>query len=132
MKREEFLIEAALRLITAKPEEKISEIAYMANDLTERIFDKVQQQEADSERWWSEEVDKAPVNVIIEQIEKSSWRSTGYSVRLTRIFNDGNINTVGDLLRVGRHVFKKYRDVGVGSITRIDDALEELYNFQSW
>lgn len=125
-------MEAALRLITAKPEEEIFEIAYMANDLTERIFDKVQQQEADSERWWSEEVDKAPVNVIIEQIEKSSWRSTGYGVRLTRIFNDGNINTVGDLLRVGRHVFKKYSDVGVGSITRIDDALEELYNFQSW
>jgi hypothetical protein len=132
MKREEFLMEAALRLIAAKPEENMWEIASMANDLTDRIFESVQQQEADSERWWSEEADKAPVNVIIGQIEKSSWRSTGYGVRLTRIFKDGNINTVGDLLRVGRHEFKRYRDVGGGSITRIDDALEELYNIQSW
>ena len=131
MKREEFLMEAALRLITAKPEEKMSEIATMANDITERVFNTAHHQKIDTGRWWSEEADKAPVNAIIKHIEEKR-PSGGYGVRLDRVFRLSNIVTVGDLLRIGSRTFRKYRDVADGSICRISVALEELYNIQDW
>lgn len=86
---------------------------------------------ADPDKWWSDDVDKAPVNVIIGHVEKNR-RSFGYGVRLAKIFDANDIKTVGDLLRVGRHNFRTYNSVGNGSVTRIDDALEELYNIMSW
>jgi hypothetical protein len=39
---------------------------------------------------------------------------------------------VGDLLKIGRSGFLKYRNVGKGSISRIDDALEKLYGIKNW
>ena len=45
---------------------------------------------------------------------------------LGTVFNGNNINTVGDLVRVGRHEFSKYRLVGKRSFRAVDDALEEL------
>jgi hypothetical protein len=86
---------------------------------------------ADPDRWWPDNVDSAPVNVIICHIGSKSW-DPGYGVRLGKIFDSNNIKTVGDLLRIGRRDFRKYRSVGGGSITRIDDALEDLYDIKGW
>ena len=83
------------------------------------------------DRWWTDNVDVTPVNVIIGHIEKKRG-SLGYGVRLAKVFDAYNIKTVGDLLRNGRHRFITYNSVGKGSVTRIDDALEELYNIISW
>ena len=85
----------------------------------------------DPDRWWPDNVDVAPVNIIIGHIEKIR-RNFGYGVRLSKIFEANEIKTVGDLLRVGRHKFRTYNSVGNGSVTRIDDAMEELYNIMSW
>ncbi len=85
----------------------------------------------DHDRWWPDNVDVTPVNVIIGHIEKTR-RNFGYGVRLAKVFDANDIKTVGDLLRVGRHKFITYNSVGKGSVTRIDDALEELYNIMSW
>ena len=86
---------------------------------------------ATPDRWWTDNVDVTPVNVIIGHIEKKP-RSLGYGVRLAKVFGAYDIKTVGDLLRNGRHRFITYNSVGKGSVTRIDDALEELYNIISW
>ena len=82
-------------------------------------------------RWWPEDVDVAPVEAILGKI-RSYGRSYGYAVRIRKIFYAKNIKTVGELLRVGRHEFKKYNQVGIGSLTRIDEALEDLYNIKGW
>ena len=86
---------------------------------------------ADPDRWWPDNVDVSPVNVIIGHIEKTR-RNFGYGVRLAKVFDANDIKTIGDLLRVGRHKFRTYNSVGNGSVTRIDDAMEELYNIMSW
>jgi hypothetical protein len=86
---------------------------------------------ADPDRWWPDNVDIAPVNVIICHIGSKRY-DPGYGVRLGKIFESNNIKTVGDLLRIGRRDFRKYRSVGGGSITRIDDALEDLYDIKGW
>ena len=86
---------------------------------------------ADPDRWWPDNVDSAPVAVILSHVGYKSY-DPGYEVRLGKIFESNNIKTVGDLLRIGRRNFRKYRSVGGGSISRIDNALETLYDIKGW
>ena len=86
---------------------------------------------ADPDRWWPDNVDSAPVAVILSHVGYDGY-DPGYEVRLGKIFESNNIKTVGDLLRIGRRDFRKYRSVGGGSISRIDNALEKLYDIKGW
>lgn len=86
---------------------------------------------ADPDRWWPDNVDSAPVAVILSHVGYNGY-DPGYEVRLGKIFESNNIKTVGDLLRIGRRNFRKYRSVGGGSISRIDNALEMLYDIKGW
>ena len=86
---------------------------------------------ADPDRWWPDNVDSAPIAVILSHVGYESY-DPGYEVRLGKIFESNNIKTVGDLLRIGRRDFRKYRSVGGGSISRIDNALETLYDIKGW
>ena len=86
---------------------------------------------ADPDRWWPDNVDSAPVAVILSHVGYNGY-DPGYEVRLGKIFESNNIKTVGDLLRIGRRDFRKYRSVGGGSISRIDNALETLYDIKGW
>ena len=83
------------------------------------------------DRRWLDNVDSAPISAIICHIGNMMY-DPGYEERLKKIFESNDIKTVGDLLRIGRRDFKKYRSVGTGSITRIDDALEDLYDIKGW
>ena len=83
------------------------------------------------DRWWPDNVDSAPVAVILSHVGYDGY-DPGYEVRLGKIFESNNIKTVGDLLRIGRRDFRKYRSVGGGSISRIDNALENLYDIKGW
>ena len=85
----------------------------------------------DPDRWWPDNVEVAPIEVIIGHIERRGY-DPGYSVRLGKLFAANDIKKVGDLLRIGRCQFKKYRNVGKGSLSRIDDALEDLYDIKDW
>lgn len=86
---------------------------------------------ADPDRWWPDNVDSAPVSAILSHVGYDGY-DPGYEVRLGKIFESYNIKTVGDLLRIGRRDFRKYRSVGGGSISRIDNALETLYDIKGW
>ena len=83
------------------------------------------------DRWWPDNVDIAPISTITRRISSMRY-DPGYEVRLEKIFESNDIKTVGDLLRIGRRDFRKYRSVGGGSITRIDEALEDLYDIKGW
>jgi hypothetical protein len=131
LEREKFRMDAALRLFTAQPTKTVAEIAAMANEITEHIFGE-EQQENNGERWWTDEVDSAPVHNILGYIGRNCLRSQRYPSRLTKAFKKCKINTIGDLLRVWRATFKKTPDVGVGSVVQIDYALDKLYNIKSW
>lgn len=85
----------------------------------------------DPARRWPDNVDIAPISTITRHVS-SMGHDPGYEVRLEKIFESFDIKTVGDLLRIGRRDFKKYRSVGGGSITRIDDILKDLYDIKGW
>ena len=84
-----------------------------------------------TDRWWPDNVNIAPISTITRHISSMRY-DPGYEVRLDKIFESNDIKTVGDLLRIGRRDFRRYRSVGTGSITRIDEALEDLYNIKGW
>jgi len=126
MTKDDFIIEAALRLIVAKPQEDMSKIADMAKDLAERITKRIG--DNTQEGAMQEDMDTVSIISVFNYLDSHRYNST----RLTRIFYENNIKTVGDLLRVGSYVLKKYRGVGLGTFNRICDALYELYGIKEW
>ena len=75
--------------------------------------------------------DDIDIKDVLSIIRKNRGLSSGISTMLEGIFNGNNINTVGDLTRIGRRDFSKYRLVGKKSIWAIEDALDEL-GVKSW
>lgn len=77
--------------------------------------------------------DKTSVREIIKHLVKNgSYGDQRYASSLVNVFNDNGINTIGDILRMGRRGFMQIKGVGKESFTRVDDALEELYGIKDW
>jgi hypothetical protein len=72
-----------------------------------------------------------PIDEILRYMAKKR-HGHYYATKLEKVFNESNIKTVGDLMRIGILDFSKYGNIGKGSITHIDDALEELYGIKNW
>ena len=113
----------------SKMRDEYLKIEQERDELKERVAQL--EPKADPDRWWPDNVDSAPVAVILSHVGYDGY-DPGYGVRLGKIFDSNNIKTVGDLLRIGRRDFRKYRSVGGGSISRIDNALETLYDIKGW
>ena len=113
----------------SKMRDEYLKIEQERDELKERVAQL--EPKADPDRWWPDNVDSAPVAVILSHVGYETY-DPGYEVRLGKIFESNNIKTVGDLLRSGRRNFRKYRSVGGGSISRIDNALETLYDIKGW
>ena len=67
-------------------------------------------------------------SIDIEEVLKIIRRQNYYHnvTIIETIFRRENINTVGDLIRVGGLKFSKYRTAGRKTVVAIGDALEEL------
>lgn len=99
--------------------------------IEEHLISKFETKASTEGRWWPEDIDARPVSEIISYMQRK-YPHYGYGARVSRILEKNNIKTIGDLMRISRREFKKYNQVGMGSIKRIDWALEELYNIKGW
>ena len=70
--------------------------------------------------------DDIDIKEVLSTIRKNKGFSSGIATMIETVFYGNNINTVGDLMRIGRSDFSKYRLMGKKSIWAIDDALDEL------
>ena len=70
--------------------------------------------------------DSVDIEEVLNIVRKNQHFSSGIATMLETTLSNNNINTVGDLMRIGRRDFSKYRLVGKKSIWAIEDALEEL------
>ena len=70
--------------------------------------------------------DSVDIKEVLNIVRKNQCFSRGIATSLETIFNNNNINTVGDLMHIGRREFSKYRLVGKTSIWAIDNALDEI------
>ena len=77
--------------------------------------------------------DNVSVREIIKYLVKNGrYGNQRYATSLVNVFNDNGINTIGDLLRINKQGFMRLKGVGKGSVTRVDDALEELFLIKYW
>lgn len=155
MTKLEFIQEAALRLITAKPQKLMGEIADMARILADEIF--MENGSISKERTTNllaiqvaagndisdlvKEIDKIDVESTKElnnkYKEKYEWvhsyfQKGGLAVRAEKIFSEENIKTVGELLDIGRDMFSRKKNIGIKTVEIIDKALFNLYGITNW
>ena len=78
------------------------------------------------------EYDDVPASTIVNHVRKNHGSFGGYAVKLEKVLNSNNIETVGDIIRLGRDGFSKLRSVGGGTVWRVEDALEDLYGINYW
>ena len=57
---------------------------------------------------------------------------SGHGIRFLNIAKANNIETVGQLLSVGRARFEKFKYMGPKCITELSQALENLYGIKQW
>ena len=99
----------------------------MLSESLKNLYDWIMEEpEVDVETTDKNSLDSVGIKEVLNIVRKNQVFSSGISTSLEAIFNNNNINTVGDLTRIGRRDFSKYRLVGKKSIWAIDDALEEL------
>lgn len=85
----------------------------------------VEEPEVEVESKQENQFDSVDIKEVLHIIRK--WGGWGnIATLLGTVFDRNKINTVGDLIRVGRHEFSQYRFVGKRSVSAVDDALEEL------
>ena len=86
----------------------------------------VEEPEVEVETEQKSSYDKIDIKEVLNIVRKNQGFGSGIATMLETVFHNSNINTVGDLIRIGRRGFSKYRLVGKKSIWAIDDALAEL------
>ena len=86
----------------------------------------IKEPEVEMETEQKSSYDKIDIKEVLNSIRKNKGFSSGIPTMIETAFCRNNINTVGDLIRIGRHDFSKCRLMGKKSIWAIDDALDEL------
>ena len=87
----------------------------------------VEDPEVEDEATDKNSFDSINIKEVLNIVRKNQRFGSGIATSLETIFSYKNdINTVGDLIRIGRCGFSKYRNVGNKTVCAIDDALNEL------
>lgn len=120
MTREEFLIEVTLRLVSTRVDCSPATIIDMAEELTNSVF-------SSDTSSCNKDINNQPIQKVIQNVDKHTPPCSGFVKRITKVFKENNINTVGDLLKVGQYNFMNFKFVGRGMVNQISIALDELY-----
>ena len=86
----------------------------------------VEEQEVEAENTDKNGLDSIDIKEVLNIVCIKQGFHNGIATSLETILRKNNIKTVGDLMRIGRRDFSKYRLVGKKSIWAIDEALDEL------
>jgi len=78
-----------------------------------------------------EDISLRPISELVCGIRERD-HGLGLSTRLSRIASAYEIDTIGDLLKMGRCEFSRIRNVGLKLLMLIDDTLERLYGIKNW
>jgi len=158
MTKNEFIQEAALRLITAWGGRSftswnVADAAKQIADEVWKLFD--DEQPATGGSTAEAEVleafpDNEPIQTIAKEIarletlelqaKRSHYNTTNYQkggldIRFLNVCKFGcgrEIDTVKDLIDFGRHEFYSLRNIGPHTMKLVDQALDNLYNIKSW
>lgn len=143
MTRQEFIQEAALRILGSHFAYTMKEIAENARSLADEIYG---EEEEEPEIPYSNE----PISAVIKEIDRmdceereaknmklplgTPWRynKRGHARIAQTACERESILTVAGLLAFGRSDFLGIYNIGPKVIKSVDKALENLYNIQKW
>lgn len=101
-----------------------------SESLTESLKDLyewvVEEPEAEVKTIDKNSFDSVDIKEVLNIVRKNQRSGSGICSMLETLFYNNNINTVGDLMRIGRREFSSFRLVGKKSIDALDNALYEL------
>lgn len=86
----------------------------------------VEEDDVDTKESHQNEYDNIAVSEILKLVRQKTGTSSSITEYLATAFHNSDITTVGDLLKVGKMSFKRYRNIGKKSLSELDDALAEL------
>ena len=86
----------------------------------------IEEPDVEVEEHTQNKYDNISVSEILKLVRKNKGTSSSITEYLSTSFRKNDIRTVGDLLKIGKQCFKKYRNIGKQSIWALDDALAEL------
>lgn len=143
MNKKEFIIEAALRMVSQGM--PVHDIPQAARQLADELFPEAPihhgKPDTDSIEVLLKEVDRLDQENAKAETEryrqmyghdKYHPQKSGHAVRLHKVFQTADIKTVGDLLSQGSREFLKMRNVGQLCVEIVDQALVNLYNITTW
>jgi len=153
MTKQEFIQEAALRLIGARPSEPMCEIHRLAKNLADLIYPDDEEVSSDPVRPIPTRSDlpKDDISYLLQEAYRVEhqmareyerkfkerhgyfpFKREGIAARIQKRFIVERISTVGDLLERGRTGILKTPGFGKKSIELIDQALLNLYCIETW
>ena len=86
----------------------------------------VEEPEVEEETIDKNSFDSVDIKEVLNIVRKNQGFGSGIATMVETVFCRNNINTVGDLIRMGRRDFSRNRQMGKKSVWAIDDALNEL------
>lgn len=86
----------------------------------------VEEPEVEVETNQENQYDSIDIEEVLKIIRKNTHSSSPMAATLKKVFYRNNINTVGDLLRIGKKFITCYYHIGSKTCCEISDALEEL------
>lgn len=150
MTKQEFIQAATLKLLPQEYGESVDYIADYVKNLADAVYEVCDKDAEPSDAFRPSptvsDPSKEPIQTLLTEVGRveglhvaeRKLRSYGYAqkggidVRLTNAFRAEEINTVGDLLRLGSRSFLKLRNVGPHSLKFVSEALKNLYNIENW
>ncbi|MBR1447335.1 MAG: hypothetical protein IJ588_01130 [Prevotella sp.] len=134
MNKKEFIIEAALRMVSQGM--PITDIPQAARQLADELYPEAPvhhgKPETDPIEVLLKEVERVEIEKVRERGKTYHTQMSGFAVRLRNVFRSEEIFTVADLLKRGRREFQKMRNVGQLCIEVVDQAIQNLYNITVW
>jgi len=144
MTKEEFIQEAVLRMLSAKPTSGVYAIITIAEHLANKLFKEEKSKAASI----PSDLNKIPIATLANDIDELDAEETkkrqerypehyraqkaGRAVRVINVCRANDIKTIGDLLRFGRNEFLRQRNMGRLSVELTDTALRRKYNVMEW
>ena len=159
MTKNEFIQEAALRLISACADAgsfTTENVAAAAKALADEVWKQFDDEaEVLSGSPAEGEIlaiipDNEPIQTVANEISRletlelqakrahydtTYYQSGGLDIRFLNVckrYDGPHIKTVKDLIDFGRHNFTELRNIGPHTMKRVDQALDNLYNIKSW
>ena len=136
MTKQEFIEEAVLRLIT-ETSLSCNEVVHRASEVASLMYD---DEAVNEDATAGKDFENESLAALFEKIDwldvlnnkNSKVRRRGYAKTFSKVCASRNINTINDLLKVGRYGLKDARNMGAAILAIVSEALYSLYGIDKW